>query len=156
MINEMSMLTTGFMKTGSGKADSTVLFSGINVLLMGDFHQFLPVGNPCAVLYSSPTWEKLEPLPWSVGHNKYSQFQAVVTLVEQQQIMDRIWMNILERARTGDSTLYNLLEICILVFTDPQCELPNPNTHPWDGTVLLSFAFNLSHATFSHSNVPRL
>ena len=129
---------TRFIKTGSGEADSTVPFGGMNVLLMGDFHQFPPVGNPCTALHSSPTFRKLEPLPKSVGHNIYSQFGTVVTLVQQQWIMDRIEMDILARVRTGDCTLHNLLEIQKLVLIILQCELPDPNTPPWDDVVLIT------------------
>lgn len=148
VINEMSMLTadtlmltlqiTGLIKTGNGNADLTVPFGGMNTLLMGDFHQFPPVSNPCAALYNSPTCGKPEPSPWSVECSIYLQFQTVVTLVKQQCITHGVWMNILERARTGDCMLHDLWEICKLVLTNPQCELPNPSTPPWDDMVLIT------------------
>ena len=64
-IDEISMLTTdlltltsqvtGFVKTGNGRADATVLFGGMNVILLGDFHQFPLVANSHASLYASPS-----------------------------------------------------------------------------------------------------
>ena len=46
----MDMLTLvsqvmGYVKMRSRSANSTVPFSGLNVLLMGDSHQFPPVAN---------------------------------------------------------------------------------------------------------------
>ena len=70
-INEISMLMTdfitltsqvmGFVKTDVGMADLTVPFGGMNVLLLGDFHQFPPVTNPSGALYSTPGHSKKRP-----------------------------------------------------------------------------------------------
>ena len=105
-IDEISMLTTnliiltsqitGLMKTGIGTADSTVPFGSMNVLLLGDFHQFPLVANPSGVLYSTPGCSKKEMTTRVVSWNIYHQFQTMVTLKQQMWITDQIWSYILE------------------------------------------------------------
>ena len=105
-INKISMLTTnlitltsqitGFMKTGVGMADSTVPFGGMNVLLLGDFHQFPPVANPSGALYSTLGCSKKETTTRVVGWNIYHQFQTMVTLKQQMWITDQVCSDILE------------------------------------------------------------
>ena len=107
-IDEISMLTTetlthtsqvtGFVKTGAGQIDSSILFGGMNVILLGDFHQFPPVANPWAVLYSSPASSKSKSSARLMGQNIFSQFETVVPLTEQMRITDGEWMSILGRA----------------------------------------------------------
>jgi hypothetical protein len=60
-IDKMSMLTTpllvhlsqatGVVRTGLTAVDVTIPFGGINVVLLGDFHQFPPVANATRELY---------------------------------------------------------------------------------------------------------
>ena len=95
---------TGFVKSSIGTADLTVPFGGMNVLLLGDFHQFPPVANPSGALYSAPGHSKKESSTRVVSHNIYHQFQTVVTLEQQMQITDHTWSNILQQSRTGDCT----------------------------------------------------
>jgi hypothetical protein len=62
-IDEMSMLTTpllvllsqatGVVRTGLDPVDASVPFGGLNVILLGDFHQFPPVASSTRELYNS-------------------------------------------------------------------------------------------------------
>ena len=63
---------TGFMKTGAGQIASSVLFSSINVILLGNFHQFPPVANPRAALYSPPSSLNSDPAARVMGWNMYN------------------------------------------------------------------------------------
>ena len=120
-IDEISMLTTdlitltsqiiGFVKTGVGTADSTVPFGSMNVLLLGDFHQFPLVANPSSALYSAPGRSQKETTTRVVSQNIYHQFQTMVTLKQQMWIMDQVWSDILEQSRTGDCTKKDINEI---------------------------------------------
>ena len=124
-INEISIMTAemlthtsqvmGFVKTGTGQIASSVLFSGINIILLGDFHQFPPIANPRAALYLSPSSLDFDPAARVMGRNMYSQFEMVVTLTEQMCITDKDWMQILERAQMGDCTSSDLQEIRKLI-----------------------------------------
>ena len=61
VVDRHSMLTKDVLEFLSGVlgnhrnnvngVDATVPFGGLNVILLGDFHQFLPVGNMKVVLY---------------------------------------------------------------------------------------------------------
>lgn len=61
IIDKYSMLTNDILEFLAGVlgnqhndlngVDATVPFRGLNVILLGDFHQFPPVGNPRVALY---------------------------------------------------------------------------------------------------------
>ena len=44
----------GKVRADDGSTDSRTPFGGMNVILMGDFHQFPPVGAADAALYCLP------------------------------------------------------------------------------------------------------
>ena len=143
-VDEMGMLTkdimtylsqvAGIVRTGDGHADSTIAIGGLNVLLTGDFHQFPPVANVNASLYSS-----LNPRPnCLIGENIFNQFETVIELVEQMRITDSGWLEILQNARTGDCTPDNLAEIRRLVLTNPECDIPDFSVVPWNDAILVT------------------
>ena len=147
-IDEISMLTTdlltltsqvtGFVKTGNGRANTTVPFGGMNIILLGDFHQFPPVANSRASLHVSPSISFKETTTRVMGCNIYMQFETVVTLTEQMRIMDNVWRQILEHSRMGDCTKDDLQEIRKLVLTNNMCDVPDFNQIPWDDVILVT------------------
>lgn len=100
-VDEISMMTTSMMalisqvagkvRNGNGAMDSTVPFGGLNLILIGDFHQFEPVANPRSSLYSQPRSDRKEKLTSVIGRNLWAQFETVVTLTEQKRIIDPGW-----------------------------------------------------------------
>ena len=102
-VDESGMLTkdslfhlsqvTGSMRTGDGHSDSTITLGGLNVILMSDFHQFPPVGQPDVVLYrrDCPRHASV------IGESIYHQFDTVIELVKQNRIDDLRWEEILNR-----------------------------------------------------------
>ena len=147
-VDEISMMTTtlmalahqvcGRVRNGDGRIDSTTPFGGLNVILLGDFHQFAPVGNPREALYRRAQPGRTEKKTAVVGRNLYSQFDTVITLTEQRRITDPQWMDILQRARTGDCTKEDLREIRKLIITNPECEIPAFDTKPWSDGLLVT------------------
>lgn len=147
-IDEVSMMTTsqmalmsqvaGKVRNGDSSINSTVPFGGLNVILLVDFHQFEPVGNPHESLYSQPRPGRTEKQLSVIGRNLYSQFDTVVTLTEQRRITDLSWEKTLWRARTGDCTREDLHEIRKLVLTNPECDIPNFDEEPWDEVTLVT------------------
>ena len=140
LMTDLLMLTsqvTGFVKTGNGRADATVPFGGMNVILLGDFHQF-PVANSRASLYASPSVSSKETTTRVLGRNIYVQFETVVTLTEQMRITDNVWRQILDHSRMGDCTKDNLQEIRKLVLTNNTCDVPDFNQIPWDDVILIT------------------
>ena len=61
LIDEISMCNTATLSKGSAimgrilteQADASKPFGGMNVVILGDFHQFPPPTNPHGALYSS-------------------------------------------------------------------------------------------------------
>lgn len=129
MIDEMSMLTTPSLELlsrigsvvraslGVDGHNTGVAFGNLNVVLLGDFHQFPPVRTSKKELYCDcpdddfPKW----------GRALYKQFDTVIKLVEQVRIRDPVWNGILHRSRTGDCTISDIAEIRKLVLGNPEC-----------------------------------
>lgn len=107
-------------------------------MLMGDFHQFPPVGNKTNSLYSQGRGNKSERKTTVVGRAIYSQFEHVVTLTEQNRIKDQVWKQILDRSRTGDCTRDDLETIRKLVLTNKNCVVPDFDAEPWCNAVLIT------------------
>jgi hypothetical protein len=144
VIDEMGMLTkdtltylsqvTGVVRSGDGHTDSTIAFGGMNLILIGDFHQFPPVANANASLYSSsnPRHNCL------IGENIFNQFETVIKLMEQMRITNLGWLEILQNVRTGDCTSDNLAEIRRLVLTNSECDVPDFSVLPWNDAILVT------------------
>jgi hypothetical protein len=124
----------GKVRVDDGKADSTIPFGGLNVMLMGDFHQFPPVGATNAALYCPPVARNTA----NVGKAIYHQFDTVVNLIKQERIRDPIWKDILQRSRVGECTENDIQQIQKLVITNPECDIPDFNTEPWDTVTLVT------------------
>ena len=85
-LNLLTLLSqvAGKARTDVGRADSTVPFGGLNVMLIGDFHQFPPVGAMNTALYCPPN--SIGRNTATVGKAIYAQFQTVVNLTKQERI----------------------------------------------------------------------
>jgi hypothetical protein len=51
---------------------------------------------------------------------------------------NKVWMDILCRAHTGDCSAEDINSIQQLVLTDSECELPDFENPPWDDTILIT------------------
>lgn len=143
-VDEMSLLTTevlarlsqvlSVVKTNENGMDSTIPFSGMSLLLMGDFHQFPPVAQlKKALFYNNP-----QTISAQIGRHLYEQFQTVVLLDQQMRINDNIWHDVLNRARYGECTADDLHVIRELVLTNPTCSVPNFTAPPWNDAILVT------------------
>ena len=143
-IDEMSMLTTpllahlshitGVVRASVNSVEASIPFGGLNVILMGDFHQLPPVASRGKELFhSNPVGD----LPCK-GKSLYNQFDVVIRLEEQMRIHDPTWVGILQRTRTGDCTSDDITEIRKLVLTNPYCEIPDFTKAPWNDTILVT------------------
>jgi hypothetical protein len=99
--------------------DATVPFGGMHLVLLGDFHQFLPVSNPWGALYC--TQHKSQ---WQhIGQKLFEHFTVVVDLQEQCWVKDEWWVALLVRHREGACTEDNMTEVRKLVLTNKECEV---------------------------------
>ena len=143
-IDEMSMMTTrllvhlsqatGVVQTGLTGVEASIPFGGLNVILLGDFHQFPPVASATRELYNpSP-----ENGTCQLGRNLFEQFNIVIRLDQQIRIRDVGWMEILNRTRTGDCTYQDIVAMKKLVLTNPECDIPDFTQPPWSDTILVT------------------
>ena len=85
----LNMLTlfsqvSGKIWAHNGVMDATVPFSRLNIMLIGDFHQFLPVEHATFALYSSPQQRNSAVVEKAI----YKQFDIVINLMEQKHIIN--------------------------------------------------------------------
>jgi hypothetical protein len=143
-IDEMSMLTTPLLvllsqatsvvRTGLEPVHASIPFRGLNVILLGDFHQFPPVASSTRELYNStPPSGTCE-----IGRNLFEQFTTVIKLEDQIRIHDSEWNRILQHSRMGDCTEADIAEIRKLVLTRSDCDIPNFTLPPWDDCILVT------------------
>ena len=104
------------------------------MVLIGDFHQFPPVGNASGALYCTPSFRNTS----MVGKALYLQFLTVVTLTKQERIKDHQWTQILQRARVGECTGVDIGQVRKLVLTNPACAIPDFGSEPWSSAVLVT------------------
>ena len=119
---------------GDGLVTLTAPFSGLNLLLMGDFHQFPLVGNSNVVLYCLALLRNT----LIVGKAIYLHFETMIMLIKQEQIMDHVWRHPLERARIGECTKADIAEIRAPVLSNPKCDIPNFSVLPWSNSMLVT------------------
>jgi hypothetical protein len=146
LVDETSMMTLDFLwlvsqvvtafRAGDGLSPSivTLPFAGLTVILIGDFHQFPPIGSVHRALFS----QNPSSLRCQLGKNIYEQFTTVVTLQQQMRVVDTTWNDILQRARVGGCTASDLKEIRRLVLVTDECVRPDFSVSPWDDAILIT------------------
>jgi hypothetical protein len=110
IIDEISMVSRRFLATVAGvlsearHGQSDQPFSGLNVIICGDYHQFPPVGGK----KSDPLYYRSNAIKDDVatitGRQIYEQFTTVVILREQIRAEDDTWIDFLRRLRSGSCT----------------------------------------------------
>ena len=104
IINEMSMISKTFFtllspiiisiaKTTVGVDTSTDSFGGINIIICGDFHQFLPVAALTYEALYYPANIQKDSTDALLGHAIYEEFITVVILKEQIHCIDPVWLD---------------------------------------------------------------
>ena len=143
-IDEMSMMmtpmlvhlsqATGMVWTGLTGIDLSIPFGGLNMLLLGDFHQFPPVASATRELY----YPSPENSTCQLGRNLFEQFDIVIKLDQQIHIHDVSWMEILQQTCTGDCTHQDITAMKKLVLTNLDCEIPDFTQLLWSDTILVT------------------
>ena len=106
----------------------------MSIILLGDFHQFLPVGNMKVVLYhahSKTEWEQ-------ISRHIYQQFNMVVNLTEQIRVTDHQWAELLSQLREGECMPEDLEEVDKHVLMNSKCKIPDFMMEPWASAVLVT------------------
>ena len=145
IINEMSMLhdtlftditkVVAHIKKKANEGDEYLPFVGMHVILMGNFHQFLPVARTNSSLYSLNPTRNPDAL---YARNLYRQFETVVFLREQIRIRDHVWMNLLSRLRVGECTDDDIRIVRSLILNHPECPKTDFESLPWSEAILIT------------------
>lgn len=144
IIDEVSMLSRSFFAklcqiiSTAMESDNDKVFGGLNVILVGDFHQFPPVVS-----------RRSAPLYWPVdcrddseddilGRKVYEQFTTVVQLKEQIRVKDEVWHDVLQHVRYGNCRQQHIDTIKKLIVTDPECPSTDFNSPSWKDAKLIT------------------
>lgn len=142
IVDEFSMMTKGLMESLSEVCCQTLCklatcnkgpFGGINVILLGDLHQFPPVAKNGALYRLGSPHEK-----GSLGRHLFERFTTVVTLKQQMRVQDQVWIDMLDRLRTGGCTDQDVRMLDSMVLAHPACDRPDFNASPWKDAVLIT------------------
>ena len=148
IIDEMSMLAKRFLaillcnistaKMVEGQPSKNESFSGINVILCDNFHQFPPVAtSPTEALYF-PSNPHKDSAKSQLGRAIYEEFNTVIILKEQMCVTDPVWHDFLEHLRYSRVKEEHIVMLQMLVITNPNSPLTNFKSSPWISTSLVT------------------
>ena len=148
IINEFSMLAKTFFAKlscnisigkGAGGSDwSGVLFSGINVILCGNLHQFPPIPMAGSEALYYPINFTTNSIDVQVGCMIYEEFNTVVILQEQNHVMAHVWHDFLQHLCNGHVQPHHIGMLCTLLIHELQGTPANFNLGPWDDVSLVT------------------
>ena len=148
VIDEMSMLSRPFFAKlcrdiGSAMEPNDIqsredIFGGLNIVLVGDFHQFPPVTSWRSVpLYwpCNPLRDQTEEI---LGRKAYEQFGTVVRLKKQVRVQDVEWNDTLRHVRHGNCRENQIDLIRQLIITNPKCPTTDYSDERWKNAILVT------------------
>lgn len=149
IIDEISMVSRDFFaklskiisctRTTMERSDlANQPFGGMNVILVGGFHQFPPVASKT----SAPLFFPCDPLKDMtdeiLGRKIYEQFTVVIRLKTQVHIIDPKWLDLLQHVRHGNCKERHIVLLHSLILGDPHCPPSDFTTEPWNQAVLIT------------------
>jgi hypothetical protein len=144
IIDEVSMLSRCFFARFSRIISTAMevmneqIFGGLNVILVGHFHQFPPVvARRSAPLYW-PADSRHDSEEDILGRKIFEQFSTVVRLNKQVRVRDEIWHDVLQHVRYGNCQQHHIDIIKKLVITNPDCSPTDYNSFPWKDARLVT------------------
>ena len=143
-IDEVSMLSRSFLAklcriiSTAMESKEDEVFGGLNVVLVGDFHQFPPViARRSAPLYW-PANSRHDSEDDIFGRKIYEQFTTVVQLHQQIRIQDPEWYDLLQHVRYGNCLQHHIDALKKLIITHPDCPPTDYNAPPWNEAKLVT------------------
>lgn len=106
-LDEMSMLAKDFFAMLSRNISvaksnpSNSSFGEVNVIILGDFHQFPPVARSIRDALFYPSNAENDSQQSQIGCSIYEEFSKVVILTEQKRVIDPVWLDFLRHLRSG-------------------------------------------------------
>ncbi|KAJ3559330.1 hypothetical protein NM688_g415 [Phlebia brevispora] len=150
VIDEISMISSPMFAKGSRhgggakhgdfeRFEATRPFGGLNVIILGDFHQFPPIGH----VRKGLLWKQLSHTTETSsdetnGRILYEQFNRAVTLHEQKRIRDPEWHELLTHLRIGRIQPRHIRMLRSLIITHPDCPPTDFSKSPWNQAKLVT------------------
>jgi hypothetical protein len=148
IIDEFSMITKTFpailsKNIGIGKEGAELerpghSFSGIDVILCGDLHQFPPVAQSCAESLYRPVDIAHDSIECQIGCRIYEEFTTVVILKEQMRITDPIWRDFLEHLCYGHMQEKHIQMLHRLILGRAGSKSVDFQSEPWNSASLVT------------------
>jgi len=113
-------------------------FGGLNVILVGDFHQFPPVTTKALTALYWPCNPEKDTNSNMLGRKLYEQFDTVVRLKTQVRVTDPEWLDLLQHAWHGTCQESHITMLCHLVLTHNGCPMTDFMLPPWKDTLLVT------------------
>lgn len=149
IIDEISMISRGFLARlhtilgkvadalGRNEAAGHAPFGGLNVILVGDLHQFPPVvaRKRAPLYYSNVPGDTQED---HAGRLLYEKFNKVIILKKQARVVDQRWRRFLNKARKGRCSPGQLRMVRRLVIGSKGKRKIDFSKPPWDKAVLIT------------------
>ena len=145
IIDEISMISLEMLalisqradvaRAGRYTSDGGTSFGNLNVILAGDFYQFLPLALIGKALYrtSAITTEAQK-----MGRAIFEQFDKAVILRQQVRVTDPAWLEVLRAARHGAcNNQTHIPMIRSLLLDNPTMPRPDFSVPPWSMSVLI-------------------
>jgi hypothetical protein len=143
-LDEMSMLAKDFFALlsrnagiGKGNIDGRS-FGGVNVIILGDFHQFPPVARPIRDALYYPSNAETDSLGSQIGRAIYEEFTMVVTLKEQKRVTDPVWHDFLRNLRTGSVNAGHVQMLRSLIIGEKSSDNVDFESEPWNDASLVT------------------
>ena len=144
IVDESSMLGKSFLAKFANKVNCERNSMGmdlegwedLNVILCGDFHQFLPVALHRKETLYIPTELNNTVIQQRVGQQIYEAFETVILLKEQKRVHDEVWYQFLRRLCNGNVTQEDITMLRSLV-SMPSNTI-NFDEAPWRDVFLIT------------------
>lgn len=126
----LCMIADAMGAEGKGKLP----FGGINIILVGDYHQFPPIAAS-PLYYPIAAKDSQQSV---MGRKLYEHFTNVVILRDQMRVGDQLWLDFLQHARVGECRPHHLKMLRGLILTNSGCPRTDFSMAPWNGAVLIT------------------
>ncbi|KIO13324.1 hypothetical protein M404DRAFT_18813 [Pisolithus tinctorius Marx 270] len=124
--------------TGADDNSSVLPFGGLNIILVGDFHQFLLVATKASAPLFWPCNMERDTEDELLGRHIYEQFDVVVRLKTQVRVTDPRWLDLLQHIRNGSCSKHHINMLWGLVLDNATCPPTDFHSSPWKDVVLVT------------------
>jgi hypothetical protein len=143
-IDEMSMIAKDFLALLSRnisiakQGESNISFGGINIILLGDFHQFPPVARSIKDALYYPSDPERNTSASQLGRAIFEEFTMVVELTEQKRVVDPVWLDFLHHLRKGEIEEEDLKLLHSLTIEERVKHNEDFSKPPWRNAILVT------------------